>query len=47
MSRMMFAGLVPAMLLWKHRTSQLISQQVRFDAEPEARPAITPARPRG
>jgi hypothetical protein len=38
---------VPAMLLWKHRTSQLSGSQVRFDIQPEARPAVTPARPRG
>jgi Flp pilus assembly protein TadB len=40
-------GAVPAMLLWKHKASQLFSQQVRFDVRLEATPAITPARPRG
>jgi Flp pilus assembly protein TadB len=38
---------IPALLLWKHRTSQLSSGQVRFDVQPEASPAVTPARPRG
>lgn len=28
-------GVVPAMLFWKHRTSQLTSRQVRFDPPPD------------
>lgn len=38
-------GALPALLLWRYKTSQLFSNQVRFDLAPEARPAITPARP--
>jgi len=33
-------GVVPAMLFWKHKTSQLTSRQVRFDPpqDPETPP---------